>query len=53
MEQISAALESFLAESPRAVVLEDGKVLFDMREAKYKARDRTWPLHAASLGRGS
>lgn len=36
VEQISAALESFLAESPRAMVLEDGKVLFDMREAKYK-----------------
>lgn len=36
VEQISAALETFLAESPRAVVLEDGKVLFDMREAKYK-----------------
>ena len=36
VEQISSALESFLAESPRAVVLEDGKALFDMREAKYK-----------------
>jgi hypothetical protein len=36
VEQISAALETFLAESPRAVVLEDGKVLFDMRDAKYK-----------------
>jgi hypothetical protein len=36
VEQISAALETFLAESPHAVVLEDGKVLFDMREAKYK-----------------
>ena len=36
IEAISAALESFLAESPRAVVFEDGKVLFDMREAKYK-----------------
>src|SRR5271154_2549942 len=36
VEAISSALESFLAESPRAVVLEDGKVLFDMREAKYK-----------------
>jgi hypothetical protein len=36
VDEISAALESFLAESPRAVVLEDGKVLFDMREAKYK-----------------
>jgi hypothetical protein len=36
VEEISSALESFLAESPRAVVLEDGRVLFDMREAKYK-----------------
>ena len=36
VEAISAALETFLAESPRAVVFEDGKVLFDMREAKYK-----------------
>ncbi len=35
VEEISAALEDFLAESPYAVVLEDGKVLFDMREAKY------------------
>ncbi|MEO8736850.1 MAG: hypothetical protein ABI380_09950, partial [Edaphobacter sp.] len=35
VEQIAAALEAFLAEYPRAVVLEDGKVLFDMREAKY------------------
>src|ERR1700735_4130138 len=35
-EQIAKALEEFLAESPRAVVLEDGKVLFDMREAKYR-----------------
>jgi hypothetical protein len=36
VEQISAALEDFLAEHARAVVLEDGKVLFDMREARYK-----------------
>jgi hypothetical protein len=36
VEQIAAALEDFLAEHPRAVVLEDGKALFDMREAKYK-----------------
>jgi hypothetical protein len=35
-EQIAAALEAFLAEHGRAVVLEDGKVLFDMREAKYR-----------------
>ncbi len=33
--QIAAALEAFLAEHPQAVVLEDGKVLFDMRTAKY------------------
>jgi hypothetical protein len=36
VEQIAAALESFLAEHARAVVLEDGKMIFDMREAKYK-----------------
>src|SRR5665213_2012245 len=32
---IAAALEAFLAEHPHAIVLEDGKVLFDMRAAKY------------------
>jgi hypothetical protein len=36
VEQIAAALEEFLAEHARAVVLEDGKVLFDMSEAKYR-----------------
>src|SRR5580693_6555101 len=36
VEQIAAALEEFLAEHAKAVVLEDGKVLFDMREAKYR-----------------
>jgi hypothetical protein len=36
VDQIAAALEGFLAEHLRAVVLEDGKVLFDMREAKYR-----------------
>jgi hypothetical protein len=35
VEQIAAALEAFLAEHVKAVVLEDGKVLFDMRMAKY------------------
>ena len=35
VEAISASLEAFLADNPRAVVLEDGKVIFDMREAKY------------------
>lgn len=34
-EQIGAALEAFLAENAAAVVLEDGKVLFEMRAAKY------------------
>jgi hypothetical protein len=34
-EQIAAVLEEFLAEHPRAIVVEDGKVLFDMRAAKY------------------
>ncbi len=35
VEQIAAALECFLAEHPKAVVTEEGKVLFDMRAAKY------------------
>jgi len=34
-EAIAAALEGFLAEHPQAIVVEDGKVLFDMRTAKY------------------
>ncbi len=34
-EQIAAALESYLAEYPHAVVSEDGKILFDMRDSKY------------------
>ncbi len=34
-EQIAGMLESFFAEHPEAVVLEDGKLLFDMREARY------------------
>ena len=34
-EQIASALEDFLAGFPAAVLTEDGKVLFDMREAKY------------------
>jgi hypothetical protein len=33
--EIAAAIEAFLAEHPGAVVLEDGRTLFDMREAKY------------------
>ena len=32
---IAAALESFLADNPSSVLLEDGKVLFDLRSAKY------------------
>ena len=34
-EQLATALEAFLAEYPNAVISEDGKVLFDMREARY------------------
>ena len=33
--QVAEALETFLAEHPAAVVLEDGRPLFDMRTAKY------------------
>ncbi len=35
VEQIALALESFLGEHPGAVLLEDGKALFSMQEAKY------------------
>jgi hypothetical protein len=35
VEQIATALEEFLAEHPKAIVTEEGKVLFDMRTAKY------------------
>jgi hypothetical protein len=34
-QAIATALEAFLAEHPKAIVLEEGKVLFDMRRAKY------------------
>ncbi len=34
-EAIATALEAFLAENPRALLLEDGKPLFDLRTAKY------------------
>jgi hypothetical protein len=34
-EQLAIVLEAFLCASPAAVVLEDGKALFDLREAKY------------------
>jgi hypothetical protein len=35
-EAIAAALEAFLAEHPGAVLLEDGRVIFDLRTAKYR-----------------
>jgi hypothetical protein len=34
-ERVAAALEAFLADHPRAAVMEDGKTLFDMGSAKY------------------
>jgi hypothetical protein len=33
--ELARALEFFLAENPRAAVLEDGRLLFDMRQAHY------------------
>lgn len=33
--ELARALESFLAENPRAAILEDGQVLFDMRQSRY------------------
>ncbi|RZU40956.1 hypothetical protein BDD14_2447 [Edaphobacter modestus] len=38
-ETIAATLEDFLTRSPQAVVLEDGRVLFDMRSTKYRLSD--------------
>ncbi|WP_263367675.1 hypothetical protein [Edaphobacter bradus] len=35
-EEIARGLDAFLSEHPRAVVLEDGRVVFEMREAKYR-----------------
>src|ERR1700753_3997494 len=35
-EQIAGAIEAFLAEYPRAVILEDGRVAFAMHESKYR-----------------
>jgi hypothetical protein len=35
-EKISAAIEDFLARFPRAAVLEEGRVLFEMSSAKYR-----------------
>ncbi len=34
-EQLAQTLEAFFAEYPNSVISEDGKVLFDMREARY------------------
>jgi hypothetical protein len=34
-DTLARELESFLAEHPGSAVLEDGRVLFDMREARY------------------
>ncbi len=42
-QDISTSIESFLAEYPRAVLLEDGRVAFDLQTAKYSlnlANDR-------------
>lgn len=35
-EAIAAAIEEFLSRYPNAVVLEEGRVIFDMRSAKYR-----------------
>jgi hypothetical protein len=38
-QQIMAALEAFVAEHPKTVVVEDGKVLFDLTRAQYTLAD--------------
>jgi hypothetical protein len=37
--QLSKDIESYLAEHPEAAVLEDGRVIFDMRTAKYSVTE--------------
>jgi hypothetical protein len=39
-EQIAAAIEAFLGKHSEAAVLEDGKVIFDLRSAKYSLTTR-------------
>jgi hypothetical protein len=39
-EQLALAIERYLAEHPEAAVLEDGRVLFDMRLARYSVSDQ-------------
>lgn len=34
-QQVALALEQFLAEHPSAILLEEGRIAFDMRQAKY------------------
>ncbi len=38
-QQISAHIESFLAEHPRAVLLDESKVIFDLATAKYSLQE--------------
>ena len=40
VEQLALAIERYLAEHPEAAVLEDGRVLFDMRFARYSVSDQ-------------
>ena len=46
-EQLASAIEEFISEHPLAVVLEDGRVLFDFRDAKYSlsAEHKRCTLH--------
>ncbi|MGB8259977.1 MAG: hypothetical protein WCE75_06490, partial [Terracidiphilus sp.] len=38
-ERLARLLERFLADHPAAAVLEDGRVIFDMRSARYAVND--------------
>ncbi len=39
-EQLAKAIEEYLAEHPAAALLEDGRVLFDMRSARYAVSEQ-------------
>ena len=47
--EIAAAIETFVEEHPKAVVLEDGKVAFGAGGGQLRNFDRTWAMHAADV----
>ncbi len=49
--ELARLLEQFFADYPRAALLEDGRVLFEMPHVPLLDLDRAWPLRPASVVR--